>query len=124
MDSAGVRHGLMKALRLDLVGPGPEDEELAGEVLPTSPSKWYLTGFLVPRDASLEARSDELGNDELEQVFQSRAGDDDEAPEKIPVRRAFFPSSMGLSLLVPEGGEDLEAVLLWGDYEAVAKGGG
>ena len=40
---------LIKALRLDLVGPWP-GHELDEERLPgwVRPSNWYLTGFLIP----------------------------------------------------------------------------
>ena len=59
-DAALIRTTLVDALRLDLVGPDP-DEPLhaahATETLPTAPSTWYLTGFLVPFQA---AEPDEL----------------------------------------------------------------
>ena len=51
-------HQLVNALRLDLVGP-ENDSELATEVLPQAPSRWYLTGFLVPLEASEAQRQDE-----------------------------------------------------------------
>ncbi len=47
-----IRSQLVDALRLDLVGPG-YDSELASEVLPQAPSRWYLTGFLVPLEGSM-----------------------------------------------------------------------
>lgn len=46
-----VRAQLIEALQLDLIGPRggqPTDARYAEEVLPIAPSKWYLTGFLVP----------------------------------------------------------------------------
>ena len=45
-----VRARLVDMLRRDLVGPHPDlDADLAREVLAgTSPSTWYLTGFLGP----------------------------------------------------------------------------
>jgi hypothetical protein len=47
--SAEIRDRLKTELRLDLVGPGSgDDPALSGEVLPDPPSRWYLTGFLVP----------------------------------------------------------------------------
>ena len=42
-----VRARLTHALRLDLIGPEP-DEPQAAEILVVPPSRWYLTGFLVP----------------------------------------------------------------------------
>ena len=48
MTSAEVRTHLVDALRLDLIGPERDDVLHAEEVLSTSPSQWYLGGFLVP----------------------------------------------------------------------------
>jgi hypothetical protein len=45
---AEVRTHLLDALQLDLVGPAPDDLAHAEEIIPQPPSKWYLTGFLVP----------------------------------------------------------------------------
>ena len=53
-DAAGVRNRILDALHLDLVGPRhgePDDAAYTAEVLPVAPSKWYLTGFLVPHEA-------------------------------------------------------------------------
>ena len=50
-DAAAVRSRLLDALRLDLVGPRPGEpghDAYTEEVLPVAPSRWYLTGFLVP----------------------------------------------------------------------------
>ena len=49
MTSADVRARLAHALRLDLIGPEP-DEPQANEILPIAPSRFYLTGFLAPLD--------------------------------------------------------------------------
>ncbi len=52
-----VRRDLVDALRLDLVGPR-KGSALENEVLPQAPSRWsYLTGFLVPLEASVQIRS-------------------------------------------------------------------
>ena len=97
--SAEVRSHLMDALRLDLVGPTPEDQAHAEEILPSAPSKWYLSGFLVPYEAPLEQRADIMGDDELDQVGQAGPGDDEAPPEQISARRAFFPSSMTFTIV-------------------------
>jgi len=55
--SEQVRSELVDALRIDLVGPG-KDHAFARELLEQSPSIWYLTGFLVPSDASAGVRTD------------------------------------------------------------------
>ena len=50
MKPVEVRRELADALKLDLVGPA-EQLGSPNEVLPQAPSRWYLTGFLVPLDA-------------------------------------------------------------------------
>lgn len=52
-----VRGQLIDALELDLIGPRPgqpSHARYAEEVLPIAPSKWYLTGFLVPDQAPVQ----------------------------------------------------------------------
>ncbi len=117
-----VRDGLIETLRLDLVGPragSPNHDKYAEETLPTAPSKWYLTGFLVPYDAPPEARSDDTGDDELDQIDRVSPGDDEIPPDQASARKAFFPSSMGLSVLVPKETAQLQINVSWGDYVAV-----
>lgn len=115
-----VREELVRALRLDLVGPAahhPPDAVYERERLPMSPSRWYLTGFLVPSSAPEEQRSDEASQDELDLAGDADIdGDDDQEPDKPPARRVLFPSSIGLSVLVPEGAVAIEATASWGDY--------
>lgn len=69
MTSVEVRKKLVHALGMDLIGPDCDDPELHSEVLPQAPSRWYLTGFLVPIDADEDEKSDEAaaeGVDELQ----------------------------------------------------------
>ena len=56
-DSGAVRDNLVETLRIDLIGPRPSDTALQRERLRQAPSRWYLTGFLVPTDAPLEQRA-------------------------------------------------------------------
>src|SRR5207253_4683688 len=58
MNAADVRAQVVRALRLDLVGPEP-DEPQASEVLSSAPSRWYLTGFLVPWGAPAAQKQNE-----------------------------------------------------------------
>lgn len=67
MTSADVRNTLVDALWLDLVGPNGE-LGTADEVLPQAPSRWYLTGFLVPVDSDESQKADADGDDELEEA--------------------------------------------------------
>lgn len=121
--SREVRTDLVRALRLDLIGPDAahfeEDGEYERERLPMRPSRWYLTGFLVPRDAPEEERADETSQDELELAGDSDAsGDDDAATEKGAAKKVFLPSSLGMSVLLPAGASSLQATIRWGDYVA------
>src|SRR5271157_3808730 len=118
MTPVEVRRGLVDALKLDLVGPD-NGSVLEAEVLPQAPSRWYLTGFLVPREADPAQKSDDTAQDEFDfEGGDSDAGDDDTIPETPAARRAFFPSSIGLSLLVTETTEQLRVIVQWGDYRA------
>ncbi|MFM8474688.1 MAG: hypothetical protein ACKOEO_02700 [Planctomycetaceae bacterium] len=46
-----MRHNLFDALQMDLIGSSSALEDHA-EPLPESPSRWYLTSFLMPTDAA------------------------------------------------------------------------
>src|SRR5271166_2753040 len=116
MTPVEVRRGLVDALKLDLVGP-ENGSVLEAEVLPQAPSRWYLTGFLVPLEADPAQKSDDTAQDEFDfEGGDSDAGDDDTIPETPAARRAFFPSSIGLSLLVTETTKQLKVIVQWGDY--------
>ncbi len=119
-----VRSHLIEALEADLVGPfgrSPgETCSAAPELLRIAPSRWYLTGFLVPREqGEIEEPDDEdddlgAGNDE----------DDEEAGKPDPtvkkVRR--LPASMGLSVFVSPSVAQLTVTVSWADYQRVEVG--
>ena len=113
--SVEVRSKLVDALRLDLVGPSDSLGDVK-EVLPQSPSRWYLTGFLVPLDATPEDKSDETANDDLDEAGEIGGVDDDDQPERPAARARYFPSSIGASILVPASAKSLKVRALWGDY--------
>lgn len=115
MESVDVRSQLVEAIRLDLVGPGP-GSDLEAEVLDQSPSRWYLTGFLVPLEAGESQRADETADDDLDLQDEAGGADDAQAPEPAAARRAFFPSSLGVSLLIAGPTRTLTVVARWGDY--------
>jgi hypothetical protein len=52
--SITIRSKLVETLELDLVGPS-NDHAFARELLPETPTRWYLTGFLVPTTAPLNS---------------------------------------------------------------------
>ena len=113
--SADVRWKLVEALKLDLVGPGDALGDPA-EVLPQAPSRWYLTGFLVPLDAAPEQKSNADSADDLDLALDTGGVDDDNEPEPAPIRQRYLPSSMGASVLLPARVEHLDVRVLWGDY--------
>jgi hypothetical protein len=124
LTSADVRKRLIHALRLDVIGPN-SDEPQVSEILPIAPSRWYLTGFLVPWNAPAQQKRDEDDTQgELEFGEAGGRGDDDDAaPEPRAARRSHFPSSMGVSVLVSRDATELTVTARWGDYKAVEKDG-
>ena len=111
-----VRENLLDALRLDLVGPEPGLGNNT-EVLNQNPSRWYLTGFLIPTGAGEEQAKDEDSDDELETSSEAGGADDGTEPDKAVVRRARFPASIGVSALLAEEASSIDVVVRWGDYE-------
>src|SRR5437016_3366192 len=99
MTPVDVRSQLVDALQLDLIGP-EADLGSPDEILLQAPSRWYLTGFLVPLDADESQRADEASTDELDEMSDAQGGDDATPPEPAAARRAYMPSSIGVSLLV------------------------
>ena len=117
-NAAEVRERLEQALRFNLVGPGG-DGPLSAEELPgwIRPSNWYLTGFLVPRGAPPEQRSDGDAEDDSGGEVPESAGLAEESAEDLKAaKRGFFPSSIGLSFLVGAEAETLTATVRWGEY--------
>ena len=118
-DSAAVRRQLVDALRVDLVGPHADDPthaELAEERLGTTPSNWYLTGFLVPAGSPPDERADDDADDELDAPAERKGLDDDAIPEGKAAARGYFPSSFGLSVLVSDAAKALHVDIAWADY--------
>jgi len=113
--SVEVRADLVHALRLDLVGPEPESP-LKDESLDTPPSRWYLTGFLVPTTAGEAQKFDEQGDEEVGAEGGSVGADDGGGPDPTAAKNTPFPSSMGLSFFVSADTPRLEVQASWGDY--------
>lgn len=114
MTPADVRTQLVHALGLDLVGPD-RGSDLLAEVLPQAPSRWYLTGFLIPIDTDEDQRSDELAHESLDGGGDT-GGDDNALPEQAAARRVSFASSIGLSFLVAPNAKEIKVTARWGDY--------
>jgi hypothetical protein len=127
--SLDVRSSIVTAFRRDLVGPGPQDADLARERLNESPSRWYLTGFLAPANDPLaqdgpQTREDDPSVQEeietdMEEPAEAGAGGaagDDEQPDTPSAKRRFLPSSIGITVLVPPDVREIEVRVCWGDY--------
>ena len=112
-----VRSQLVRALQLDLVGPSP-GHELADERLPAweRPSNWYLTGFLIPSDSPPQDAADVDEDDHLHETPDSGGLTEETTEERKAAKKGYFPSSMGLSFLVPEQANALSVIVSWGDY--------
>ena len=112
--SLEVRNDLARVLELDLVGPSP-GHRLEREALDTAPSRFYLTGFLVPHEGHEDWKSAGDGDEgEPDQVSDGRKGDghDESTKDKASARKVFFPSTLGVSVCVgkepdPRGDRDL-----------------
>ena len=124
-----IRGRLVETLRRDLVGPGPEDADLADERLKDNPSRWYLAGFLAPAldgipegTESLDDEGDPLLSDEASDPETGTGGGRaaDDAPDDEPsARKSRVPSSCGITVLVDAAVHEVEATLSWGDYVTV-----
>jgi hypothetical protein len=115
LTSEHIRSEIVQALRLDLIGPD-NNHAFAHELLPEPPSRWYLTGYLVPRSAPERQRCDPTSSEEIDAAGEGGGGDDSANPERGAARKSFLPSSMGLTVLVAPRVETLEATVRWGDY--------
>jgi hypothetical protein len=116
--SAEVRTRLVEALKLDLVGPWA-GHPLADERLPARerPSNWYLTGFLIPSGTPPDRRADLDEDDDMQAEVAEEGGLAEESNDEAKAaRKAYFPSSMGLSFLVPAETQALTVTVRWGDY--------
>ncbi len=120
--SVEIRQHLVDALQLDLIGPGP-GHPLENERLWESepPSRWYLAGFLVPTAAPESQKYDHASQELIDSAVGSEegTGDDDITPDEVSKRKAFLPSSIGVSVLVPPGVTTLSGEVSWGNYHKI-----
>jgi len=115
--SEEIRARLVEALRLDLVGP-TNDHPFAKELLPESPRRWYLTGYLVPTTLPSDKKTEDDGvEDEIDSPADQSTSDDGAEVDRTAAKKGLLPSSIGLSVLVAKGAEALTATVEWGDYD-------
>jgi hypothetical protein len=126
--SVGVRNRLVDLLRRDLIGPHPDlDQDLAREILSEKPSRWYVGGFLVPAydgaapaakdedDEAEDAEDDLLASETLDSPLEPDADEQESADQ--PPKDRFLPSSIGLTVILPETVSELRLRATWGDYK-------
>jgi hypothetical protein len=124
VSSVEVREQIANTLILDLVGPVSglaAGAHLEREILPgtSTPSRWYLTGFLAPFESNLEEKADEDSGDQMDLISQAKGGDDEAAPEASSTRKTPYPSSIGLSVFVPSDCQRIVVTVTRGDYQPV-----
>jgi hypothetical protein len=121
MKTTDVRSQLTYALRDDLIGPDADDPRDAvhlQEVLPSAPSHWYLAGFLAPTAQKPEDKEDAEANEEVSSAVDDPSDGEADAPV---ARRPLFPSSIGLSVLVPKDCTALDVRVTYGTYAPAPK---
>src|SRR6266550_4318299 len=100
--SVDIRSSIVRAFRRDLFGPLPDriepgDADLQRERIDKAPpSGWYLTGFLAP--AVQEEMELDVGEANVEGA--GGAAGDDEPADPPATHRRFFPSSIGITVLL------------------------
>lgn len=111
-----IRQRLVETLELDLIGPWP-GHGLEQEMLHrrSRPSNWYLTGFLIPVATEEGQAADPEVEDDFDAVDEG-AGDET-AEDRVAAKKAYFPSSIGLSTLVAADAAELVITVRWGDYQ-------
>lgn len=116
MTSTDVRTKLVEALELDCIGPRKGFGD-ASEQLAQWPSRWYLTGYLVPSAAKAEQKFALDSDDDDCEAADAKTGlDDEKTPDRSSGRQKALPSSIGLSFLVTAEETDLQVTVRWGDY--------
>ncbi|ENM3753952.1 DISARM system helicase DrmA [Vibrio cholerae] len=99
------RSRILEALERELMGPTTADESI---------NEFPTTRYIVGRLAPLKSEIPDYEKDEL-----AAGNDDDEGGEyepQPPLIVGFSPSSMGLSFLVSQETQTINANTAWGDY--------
>jgi len=116
-ESADVRERLVEALQLDLVGPWSghrlAEERLGGWI---RPSTWYLTGFLIPSGTLPDKAADADEDDDLDAIPQAAGLSEESSEDRKAAKKGYFPSSLGLSFLVPQEAHEITVFARWADY--------
>jgi hypothetical protein len=107
------RAHLLRSLEADLIGPYTLDRT-STERLSRPPLRWYMAGFLAPADSA--------PIDPLEEDDGDPPGDDEDDPETGPGEQGSkqpqrLPSSIGLSVFLPEGTTSVRVTVSYAEYD-------
>jgi len=118
MNSNEIRSEIVNVLNLDLIGPNA-DNPMRDEILnQVAPSRWYLSGFLVPMGGlPSQSVADDAEGEDLDGTPQTTGIDDEPTPERQAKKKNHLPSSIGISFLVEKSVRTVPIELSWGDYE-------
>jgi hypothetical protein len=130
VSAAAICADLVDTLRRDLIGPGPNDKDLATELLTERPSRWYLTGFIAPEIS--DSSSNDVDNAEQGVLGEDADGEGEPPPDPVMGGRSedngdpdpaaggrrLQLTSLGLTVLLQTDVAAIEAVVFWGDYQA------
>ena len=67
---------------------------------------------------------DAVSDEQIDLPGMAGGTDDDERPERASGRKVFLPSSLGVSVLVPENCQVIKVKAFWGDYRLLQANGG
>src|SRR5262249_16440921 len=71
-----------------------------------------------------DQKEDVTADEDMEEANDAGGSDDAAPADRAAARRALFPSSIGLSLLVPKDAKALHVTVRWGDYCPLIRGEG
>jgi hypothetical protein len=106
-----AREEILKALKVDLVGPS-EEEEILGE----SPISSYITGMLYPVKSSVSNEIEFENNEFVADVITDEKDIEDEDYDDKIIAKFKQQSSIGISFYVKEDTANLKVTANWGEY--------
>lgn len=105
---SNVRLEILSRLQTELIGPHQDYEEIKEH-----PAGYYLTGVLYPE----HTRIDPVEDDTSEVERGEQPDDPFDETLQVPLKMAFLPSSIGLTVMVRPGIDCLECEVTYGVYD-------
>jgi hypothetical protein len=106
-----VREKMLKALKVDLVGPSEREE-----MLDESPLSSYISGMLYPLKSAVSSEVEFENNDFVSDTIGDENDAAEEDYEDKLVAKFKQQSSIGISFYVEEDSSNLEVTANWGEY--------